>query len=116
MYLLSYNTSLAYVDHKGNHPTQQPIRNMKDLDNMVRGGKIYTVEFDLRGRSWGHIVTAERGDDGKVRLYDPQSNKMIKNQEISKYLSKTRNIKIMDLTGYSMDEKFCDKIMKKVKR
>jgi hypothetical protein len=116
IYRLSYNTALAYIDANGMHPKRDSILGVKDLDRKVKSNRIYSVEFNWKGRRSGHIITVERGEDGNVRLYDPQTNSIIKGDEMRKYLSRTRNVEIMDLTDCTLDEAFCDKIMKKVNR
>ena len=115
IYNLSHNTSLAFVDEKGNHPDYlSPAWRQGSADfieKTVQPGKIYSVEFGWKGRRSGHIITAERGADGKVRFYDPQTNET--HTDIRAYLKKTKGVQLMDLTNARMDESFCDKIMKK---
>ena len=71
------------------------------------------MEFEYLGKSSGHIVTAERGEDGSVRLYDPQTNQLVENKNINRYFSAKKNIAVMNLTHCAIDEKFADGIMKK---
>lgn len=119
IYDLSLDTSLAYLNEKGEHPTRikRPFGQSKQvfLDNTVKEGGIYSLQFMWRGRSSGHIVTAEKVN-GKVRLYDPQTNKTYSDKEIASFLASTERQSIMDLTNVRMDESFCDKIMKRGKR
>ena len=116
IYRLSYNTALAYLDDNGMHPQRSSVLGVKDLEHKIKDNRIYSVEFSWKGRRSGHIITAERGEDGKVRLYDPQTNTIVKNEEMSKYLRRTKDIQIMDLSNCRIDEEFCDKIMKKVNK
>lgn len=113
---LSFDTSLACVTQQGENPRRvykgRGERTLAFLDKNISAGDICSVEFVWRGGSNGHIIVAERGPDGKVRCYDPQTNEIIKNEEISKYFSRTRDIRLMNLTNVNMDVDFCNKIMR----
>ena len=69
---LSLDTALAYVDRNGKHPSKiyKPYgaKIFDFLQNNVNKGDIISVEFDFVGRRSGHIITAERGSDGTIRL------------------------------------------------
>lgn len=114
---LSYNTSLAYVNEKGEHPHRRlkpyGTRTDRFLESQVKEGRIYTVEWAYGSSSNGHIITVERNAEGNLQLYDPQINEIT--TDVSRYFreARARDVKLMDLTGYSLDESFCDKIMKK---
>ncbi len=46
------------------------------LDKTVEEGKRYHVGFHWKGRGRaGHIICADRTEDGALRLYDPQSGR-----------------------------------------
>lgn len=114
---LSHDTALAYVNDYGNKPHHKlkpyGMRTDRFLDQSIKEGRLYSIEWQYGASSNGHIITVERNADGKVQLYDPQTNEIT--TDVSKYFNEARatNIKIMDLTDYKLDEKFCDKIMKK---
>lgn len=116
IYRLSYDTSLAYLDANGKHPKRigKPMGMRSDmfLERTIKTGEIYSVEFQHKGMSSGHILIAERSIDGNVRLYDPQINQVIENKNINKYFMRTKNIEVMNLTDCTIDEKFADGIMK----
>ncbi len=116
IYQLSYKTNLAYVDEDGNHPRyiyRRPKQRISEmLDQNVKDGGIYTLEFNWAGKRQGHIITAERVN-GSVRLYDPQTNRTYSGSQMLDFLKKTEGHQMMDLTGCKIDESFCDKIMKK---
>ena len=120
IFQLSHDVSLVYVDKNGKHPTKtakpKGERVGLFLEKNIGKNEIYTVDFEWTGKRTGHIITAERGEDGAVRLYDPQTNKIIKNSEFSKYFKSTKNIELMKLTGFEIDERFADKIMKGVNK
>ena len=116
IYRLSVDTSLAYVDKNGGQPmhVRKPKyqRVMDWLGTSMKDGGIYAIEFGWKGSQDGHIITAEKVN-GKVRLYDPQMNKVI--EDSTGYFARTRSISMMDLSGCKLNESFCDSIMKKEK-
>ena len=75
MRTLAFDTSLVYVDKRGNHPKylmpfiNEPIDRF--LDRTVKVGRIYTLEFGFVGKNFGHIIIVERLKSG-IRFYDPQ--------------------------------------------
>lgn len=118
---LSYNTSLAYVDKNGTHPKaiKKPkgARKAKWLEQNVKNGDIYALQFAYSGKSYGHIVIAQRMDIGGknlLRIYDPQDDSI--HDAPGVYLYGTRDITLTNLTNCRIDEKFCDRIMKGVKK
>lgn len=116
IYRLSYDTSLAYLDANGQHPTR--IRKPKNtrvdsfLEQTVKPNEIYSVGFTYKSAHCGHVITAERGADGAVRLYDPQNNKIVEKKDFGKYFRITRDIELMNLTNCKINETFADSIMK----
>lgn len=116
IFALSTNTMLAYIDKNGNRPSQinkkSGQRTVMFLDQNIREGRIYTVSCRWGKRNVGHIVTAER-INGKVVVYDPQSNKKYQGNEISNFFRNGTDVRLADLTDCKLDEEFCDHIMKK---
>ena len=110
---LSFNTSLAYVDQDGNPPKHKRVNSINDVAFDAKPGGIYSVQFDYVGRSAGHIVIVEKDENGKVFLYDPQTNSKIDQAGMKGYGKGKTNFKVMDLTNVSMNEKYCDSIMKR---
>lgn len=114
---LSRNTRLAYKTKDGGLPEYihkpRGEKNLSFLDKNIKQGEIYSIEFGWKGRSTGHVLTAQRGEDGKVRLYDPQINQVYDNKTVSAYLSRTENVRLMNLTNVTINEEYCDKIMKR---
>lgn len=121
IYDLSYDTALAYKTESGRNPAhiskEYRESSIGFLDRVVEEGGIYSLEFAWAGGTSGHIVTVERGSDGAVRLYDPQTNEVTEGADkLRSYLRRCRDLKMMDLTNVTMDESFCDKIMKGKRR
>lgn len=116
---LSFNTSLAYLTKEGKHPEQieRPYGEWDTagwIASTIKPNEIYSVQFGWRGRRSGHIITAEKLGDGILRLYDPQTDTVMQDiAEVKSYFNRTKGAKIMNLTNCTLDEKFCDKIMKK---
>lgn len=114
---LSFNTSLAYLTKDGQHPVQKQVKFGGGASSVAMDmppNSIYSLQFDYIGRSSGHIVIMEKDAQGKVTLYDPQINRTYDMGELKGYSKGKSNFKTMDLTNVSLDEKFCDTIMKKV--
>lgn len=114
---LSHNNNIAYLDSDGWHPepdftdTKNPYN---FLDKKIKKGKIFSVRVDWKEQDFGHVVVAERDKQNRLIIYDPQSNEIYRGENIKKFFSKTYGIsEYTDLTNVSMDEKICDKIMKK---
>ena len=84
--LLSQNPRLAWVDPKtGDVPDFVPwdYKRTYDkksyrafLDENVKSGERYTLQFNWGNASGGHIISAERDSRGALRLYDPQTGKI----------------------------------------
>ena len=46
------------------------------MDENVKAGERYTLQFNWGNASGGHIISAERDSSGALRLYDPQTGKI----------------------------------------
>lgn len=119
IYMLSMNTSLAYADSNGKNPKLIHKRNKEKtvafLENHIKPGEIFSLEYSRRGAKEGHIIIAEKQSSGELFLYDPQINKTIQKNEIGNYIVRNRayDIGIMNLTNVKINEDFCDSIMKR---
>ena len=117
IYDLSRNTTLAYRDANGNHPTMvgKPYGAKTEiwLKNTMRDGDIYAIRGTWKGKNVGHIITAEKVN-GEIKFYDPQVNKeySAKDAQLQLWGGMT-NISAFNVSNVTMDEAFCDKIMKK---
>lgn len=60
------------------------------LEDKVKEGQRYTLEFGWKNSEAGHIVTMERNSEGKVQLFDPQSNRKVTGQDLKDYLGNIR--------------------------
>lgn len=105
---LSHQTSLAYVDENGNHPKKVSIDRKDEIGQNLAAGEIGAVQWGWRGKRSGHIIIAEKIEDGSVRLYDPQVNRIYEDLPYG-----ATRIEFTKLSGYAIDESFADKIMKK---
>ena len=84
--VLAQNPRVAWVDPKtGDVPDFVPwdYKRTYDkksyrafLDDNVKVGERYTLQFNWRNASGGHIISAERDSRGALRLYDPQTGKI----------------------------------------
>lgn len=84
--MLSQNPRIAWVDPRtGDVPDFVPwdYKRTYDkksyrafLDENVKAGERYTLQFNWGNASGGHIISAERDSRGALRLYDPQTGKI----------------------------------------
>ncbi len=88
---LSHQTNLAWIDPStGKHPeymTSEKVKNASQcrdwLDGVIEKGNRYTIEFSWKGHgNTGHIVHIDRLDNGRMRIYDPQSAKQFIDEDI----------------------------------
>ena len=116
IYQLSYNSMLAYVKPNGNNPEKhykpkwEKLSNF--LDSNIQEGNIYAFGFRYVGKNVGHIITVEKRS-GEIYVYDPQSNTVLKPEEIKKRYGKLERYYIANLSDCKINEQFCDSIMKK---
>ena len=81
-YILSTHTELAWLDDKGNTPKSERTygldyhATMTNLNTLTEAVGRYHIKWQwLRGG--GHIITCERLTDGTLRIYDPQTGKVV---------------------------------------
>ena len=95
---LSYDTAKAWLDPEtGEKPSKlyqpRPMsaeESAKWLDETVKEGERYHLDFNWKGKKYGHIITMERSEKG-VRLFDPQTGKIVAEgqEEVAQYMSRT---------------------------
>lgn len=91
---LAKETNLAWVDGS----TGLPPKYLKDVSantpslfkvflekNVVQGGR-YTLEFGYAKHPQGHIVSLDRDESGRLRIYDPQDGSIIQGRDMDLYL------------------------------
>ena len=113
---LSRNTSLAYMDKDGNPPKHNSkpkgVGVSNWLNNSIKNGEIHTIEFGYGQSRRGHIIIAEKDSAGELKLYDPQINQVYTKKEIQGYFVGKTGCKTMNLSNCTLNEKYCDGIMK----
>lgn len=133
---LSHDTTRAWIDPKTGmppKPTKCPIyvSNSKEFQGFLTArmnpGERYNLRFDWIGKSYGHIVSAEKTSGGILRIFDPQTGETFDGDAArAEYLDK-----INYSGGYSMrntrpefyrvdnlafNEDACNKALKKARR
>mgnify|MGYP002083946407 FL=1 len=99
--VLAKKPEIAFLDANGNPPATIGIKYTGDLMTSLQGEMKEPGRYHLRFRfqnNGGHVITAERLADGSLRIYDPQSGKIIKN--FSEY---TSNVKRDSFEYYCVD-------------
>lgn len=85
-YILSVHTELAWLDDNGNTPKSERTygfdyhATMNNLNTLTEAVGRYHIKWQW-SRGGGHIITCERLSDGTLRIYDPQTGKIITNFE-----------------------------------
>ncbi len=86
--VLARKPEIAFMDADGNPPVPIAVNFNGDLLSSLSGKMGEPGRYHLRFRfsnDAGHVITAERLPDGTLRLYDPQSGKVIR--DFSEYAS-----------------------------
>lgn len=114
IYDLSHDTSLAYVNEKGEHPKKESkpkgVNLMRWLETGINANETCLLEWQWGNSMSGHVIIAEKDSAGELKLYDPQVNRIYNPK--SDFI-KSKNFEKTNLTGCRLDETFCDKIMKR---
>ncbi len=125
-FALSYKTEAAWQDADGNIPTSKVVSFIKgqhrtvdrrgyvrvvperytnaeiarNIDNAMAEEGRYHISWEWKvknnGKRIGHIITAERLNDGKLRFYDPQSGEIVK-LNISKVKDSVKILRVDNL-------------------
>lgn len=111
---LSHRTNLAYVDANGKNPEykrpKSGERKLSFIERTVQNGR-YTLEFDNITGGDGHIISVFR-ENGKLKMYDPQSGKIIENHK--DYLRDCSGLRILRVDNVEFDKNYVDYILKGV--
>lgn len=89
-YLAEQNSKLS--------PSNLPSKLEMQLDAMIKPGQRFHLAFQWKDNG-GHVVTVEKGADGKLFLYDPQTGL---HGSVSAYFSPKRNPQARDITLRSL--------------
>ena len=99
--------------------TKLKAKNVKDLysqlDNTMKEGERYNLEFWWKGSESGHIVSMYK-ENGKVVWYDPQTNITYKDEALLEKLgtvSIRRQVEILRIDDKSFNPYYIDKIVEK---
>lgn len=93
---LSYQTNMAWIDPDTNQmprkqragglyvdgyslKTKTYTKMMKEFDELTKEVGRYHIDCGWKRSRSGHIITAERKEDGTIVIYDPQNGKTIDN-------------------------------------
>lgn len=90
--VLAKRPEIAFMDANGQPPAAIRVKSNGDLISSLQNELKEPGRYHLRFRfqnDGGHIITAERLADGTLRIYDPQSGKIIKN--FSEYSTAVKN-------------------------
>ena len=117
---VSYHTALAWIDPEtGTQPKYiQPVGRTasavnKWCDKNLKDGERYTIEFGWRNYRSGHIVSMHK-QDGELMIYDPQTSKVYKGEDITALLSNTKinSIKLLRVDNLEFNPVYVDDLLK----
>lgn len=123
---LSMMTNWAWKDLEGKMPPKKKAggwyldglkvkyKTMKQATNemleITKDVGRYHIDFGWkRGRS-GHIITLERLENGKIRIYDPQTGKIINWKDYAKDISNRYGINILRVDNLLINDEIIDGI------
>ena len=119
--VLSYNTSLAWVDRNSGKPPAYIIpgkRTVKQafeyLKTDLEKERRYTIEFSWKNKTFGHIIHLWKNKDNILSLYDPQNGINTRgNDDVMRYLEKVRpsTIKLLDVQNCDINMNVVNKIL-----
>lgn len=129
---LSRQTELIWVDENGNTPKKSKaggayivpgsykIKNktysvmMSEFEDLTKEQGRYHISWGWKGCRCGHIITAERLEDGRLRVYDPQNGKIIDNfKAYAKDFSLRQGINVLRVDGLKVNLSLIDKVVYK---
>lgn len=97
--MLSRDTALAWKDpatgKKPEYITNESVTTAKKckawMEETIQPGERYTFSHGWKGRKYnGHIISADKDENGQLRLYDPQNGKTMKGADIDEYLGRAK--------------------------
>lgn len=86
----------------------------KDFDELTKDTGRYHLSFNWRGRNIeGHIITAERFDNGGLRLYDPQTGDIVEWKLLKTKIKTENGIRLYRVDNLLINENIIEGIVKK---
>ena len=113
---LSRDTTKAWIAPNGKKPKieKKPIgmETSTWIDNTVKEGERYTLQYKHSGKRYGHIISVSK-ENGRLKLYDPQSNDEYTGSSIKKYLAvKKKNFGLTRVDNCEFNVSITNSIMK----
>lgn len=123
--VLSHDTSLAWVDRATGKkpayitPAQPTIKKSFEwIKNEIKTQNRYTIEFEWKSGSCGHIVHLFKNADNILQIYDPQCGEIYRTDNaVLEYLKRVRptTIKLLDVQNYDINLNVVNKILRGAK-
>ncbi len=129
---LSRRTELIWIDDNGRTPKSQRaggaslapngyrLKNktfsvmMSEFEELTKERGRYHISWCWKKKRSGHIITAERLEDGKLRIYDPQNGKIIHDfKEYAKDFSLRYGIDVLRVDNLSVNTDLIDEVVYK---
>ena len=103
------------IDRRGNvRTTYESDKELQAriLDSMKEPGR-YIVRWSWDKKTTGHVITAERTEDGAFRFYDPQSGKTGFNWQMKQVDTAGRGFSILKIDGLYPNTAIVSEVVKK---
>ncbi|MDD6891315.1 MAG: toxin glutamine deamidase domain-containing protein, partial [Bacteroidales bacterium] len=103
------------IDRRGNvRTTYESDKELQAriLDTMKEPGR-YIVRWSWDKKTTGHVITAERTEDGAFRFYDPQSGKTGFNWQMKQVDTAGRGFSILKIDGLYPNTAIASEVVKK---
>lgn len=130
---LSYRTEWAWIDPvTGLTPKKTKCGGIKTVDSWgrIKSKTIkelsaelseaikevgrYHIDFAWKGGRSGHIITLEKLESGKVRLYDPQPGRLVLWQDLKKQVSLRHGVNVLRVDNLLVNTDIIDGVVRKL--
>lgn len=130
---LSYKTEWAWIDPvtgktpikgraggvKGYSSTGRVMsKNIKELEkelgDLIKEEGRYHIDFGWKGQRSGHIITLEKLNNGKVRIYDPQNGKIVLWSDLRKDISLQYGVGVLRVDNLQINADIINGIVTKL--
>lgn len=127
-YELSRKTEMVWLDPKtGGMPIKQKLGGSEYANGRVTTKTVkmlsselvdatketgrYHIDFGWKKSRQGHIVTLEKLENGKIRIYDPQNGKLVSWSDLSQQISPTTGARILRVDNLQVNTDIIDGVV-----
>lgn len=104
----------SVTDKRGRSKSKSIVKLSNELNDITKETGRYHIDWAWKRGNSGHIITIERLDNGKVRLYDPQNGKIVRWAELSRSISLRHGVNVLRVDNLLLNTDIIDGIVKKL--